>query len=121
MPDEVRMHNRSSVRKGAVAAFFQPDESESFMLGEIVDISEGGLGICYVDVEDRYNESLQVSVYGLDDKAFLERIPCKIVYDLEMPVDPTAILSTRRCGINFEGISKDLLEQLKRFLGAATS
>jgi len=116
MPDELRKYIRSRVRKGAIAAFFQPDENDFFMLGEIVDISEGGLGICYIDIEERYTDSLQVSIYGLDGEAFLSRIPCRIVFDKEVPDDPLAILSVRRCGIQFEGISEDNLDKLKQFI-----
>ena len=116
MPDEARKQIRSRVRKGALVAFFQPGKNEFFMLGEIVDISEGGLGICYIDVEERYHEALEVSVYGLDNAVLLNRIPCRMMYDVEVPNGPLEALSLRRCGIQFEGISKDHLDQLRQFI-----
>lgn len=116
MHDELRKHVRSRVRKGALAAFFLPGQPEALMLGEIVDISEGGLGICYIDIEDRYAGALEVSIHGLDNSVFLSRLPCRIVFDMETPEDPLAILNVRRCGIQFEGISSDQLSSLKEFI-----
>jgi hypothetical protein len=116
MREELRKHTRSQARKGAFATFYKPDETESLMLGEIVDISEGGLGICYIDVEERYNESLEVSIYGLEKEGFLDRMPCRIIYDMHVPEDSLAVLSVRRCGIKFESLPRERLDELGQFI-----
>jgi len=116
MPGDLRKHTRSRAKKGAFAVFFRPNESHHLILGEIVDISEAGLGVCRIDVEERYTEPLEVSVYGLENEGFLDRMPCRIVYDMQVSDDPLEILGVRRCGIQFLDTSEELLDRLKQFI-----
>ena len=50
MVDELRKSLRFEAKEGSFAAFFPPDENNCLMLGRIMDISEGGLGICYLNI-----------------------------------------------------------------------
>ena len=124
MSDESRRHLRFQIKKGAFAAFFPADKNECVMLGEIVDISEGGFGICYIDIEKRYPELLQTSIYGLENAGFVDKMPCKIVYKMVVPANARGVLNVRRCGIQFKELSKHHIEQLKQFIqniGTGTS
>lgn len=123
MDHELRKQKRYHTHQGIIAAFFRPDQSESFMLGEIVDISDGGMGLCYVDIEEQYGESLQVSIYGLDDTILVDRIPCKMVHDAVLPEDSNiySVLGVKRCGVQLMGVTKEQMEQLRRFISEITS
>lgn len=117
MPDELRKYIRFQAKDGTFAAFFLPEKGdECFMLGMIIDISEGGLGVCHIDIEGRQPSSMLVSVYGLEGAGTITKIPCRIVYDVEIPDEARAVLSGRRCGIQFEGLSEEQVDELKEFL-----
>lgn len=116
MSDELRKYIRLQAKDDTFAALFLPDNDQCLMLGKIIDISEGGLGICHIDIENRPPDSLLVSIYGLDDAGIIDKIPCKIVYDMEIPDNPGAVLSPRRCGIRFEPLSEEQEDRVKEFM-----
>ena len=83
-------------------------------LGQIVDISRGGLSFRYIDIGERPNSSLEVMLSIKNNNGFqLEHIPFKTIYDLratkEFPFSATRI---RRRGGRFVGLTQDQASDL---------
>ena len=118
MSHELRENTRFSVKEAVLVAFFPPDQREYIMLGDLTDISENGLGVCYTDTEKQSTESMQVSIFGIENVGFVSRIRCKVVYDINIPGDPLPSPCLRRCGIFFEEPPANRKDQLKQFMGS---
>lgn len=85
-----RRHARYRVREGAYAAL-SPDSAK---MGQIVDISRGGLCFRYIVQKDEFDENNETHVFVGDEGIYLEKMPNRVVEDI--PVDsgdlPGAIL-----------------------------
>ena len=84
-------------------------------LGQIVDISQGGLSFRYIDIGERPNSSLKVKLSIKHNNGFkLEDIPFKTIYDLratkEFPFSSTRI---RRRGGRFVALSQEQISGLE--------
>lgn len=87
---ERRRYTRYKVREGAYAAL-SPDSTK---MGQIVDISRGGLCFRYIVQNDGFDENKETHVFVGDEGIYLEKMPNRVVEDT--PVDsgdlPGAIL-----------------------------
>lgn len=97
---------------GGNAMVFLPDEA---LVGELVDISLGGLAFYYSDTPSRQEYQLQSGILVGDDDLWLEDFPIKTVHDfvVEIPVFSKRPILRRRC-LAFGPLSnhqKSLLEQ----------
>ncbi len=115
MSMEKRAHKRFSGKEGAFAAFLRPNELVN--LGNIVDISIGGLGVRYLCSSETGCECTRIKIFG-SNGAFIhiEGIECKIVYDEEIPNSSWSQLRTRRCGVRFKELNVRQMSKLQEFI-----
>ena len=100
-------------------------------IGSIKDISQGGLS-CDVYVKFEESEAiggetatlLPVDIFISGKKVFLVDILCRVTYDMIGPEERPAYsisIDKRRCGLKFDELSEDQIEQIKHFLEKYTA
>ena len=94
-----RKHKRFQVPQGAFAGL-GPDFDK---IGQIMNISMGGLAFRYVGREGEVNRS-QLDIIMVDPDFYLSNVLCKTVSDFAI-VDGTSFNSTRRACIKFEKLT----------------
>jgi hypothetical protein len=116
MSEEKRKFKRFRVKEGAFAAFVTPHEPIS--MGRIQDIGMGGLCLHYLAMDTSGGEHSAIKIFGSNERFIhLDRIPCRVVYDHEVPEGSWERISTRRCGIEFENLSVKDKVMLEDFIG----
>jgi hypothetical protein len=110
-PAEQRIHKRFRVRENSYVTLRGPVSK----LGQIIDISRGGLSFRYIDIGERPNSSLEVKLSIKKNNGFqLEHIAFKTIYDLratkEFPFSATRI---RRRGGRFVALDPDQISGLE--------
>lgn len=115
MFEEKRKFKRFKGREGAFAAFIKPNELIN--LGQIQDISMGGLCVTYLSTNNRNEDYSAIKVFGSNGRFIhLSRIQCRIVYDYDVPEGSWQQISTRRCGVEFEDLSVKHQSMLQEFI-----
>lgn len=92
-------------------------------VGRIKDISIGGLALEYLTDGASALENSHVDIFIREEKFFLSKLPCKIVYDapIEPSSDPQASgLTHKRCGVQFYRLTNGLKKRLEGFLKVGT-
>jgi len=115
MLEEKRKFKRFKGKEGAFAAFTRPNE---FMnVGQIQDISMGGLCAQYLSTNEDNKGCSEIKIFGTNDRFInLGGVQCRIVYDREVPEDSRKQIRTRRCGVEFENLSAKRLSMLQDFI-----
>jgi hypothetical protein len=104
MSDDNRKHARYRGKEGAFAAFLRPNELVN--LGQIVDISMGGLCVRYLSTNELDQDNAEIKIFGSNGRFIhVDRVQCKVVYDLELPDGTWNQLSMRRCGVEFQKLT----------------
>lgn len=117
MQNELRGEQRYSAKDGAIAAFFPATEGHSFLLGQILDISTGGLALRYFAKEHDSNLPCHLEIFGSDrPPIYIENVPAKVVYDFHVENIPGSPFGVRRCGVQFGELSERHVSQLKYFI-----
>jgi hypothetical protein len=115
MFQEKRKSKRFKGKEGAFAAFVGPNELIN--MGQIQDISMGGLCTRYLSTNEDNKGSSEIKIFGHNDVFIhLDRIPCRIVYDHQEPEGSWGEISMRRCGVEFENVSVKHLTMLLEFI-----
>jgi len=115
MSEEKRRFKRYRAKEGAFAAFIRPNELIN--MGQVHDVSMGGLSVRYLATNDKVGRSSEIKIFGSNDRFIhVDRIKCRIVYDLEVPGGSWEQISTRRCGVEFESLSVKHLTLLQEFI-----
>lgn len=115
MSEEKRKFKRFKGKEGAYAVFIRPEELVN--LGRVIDISLGGLCFRYLSTGDMSRECSGIKIFGRDGNFFhIERVECKIVYDLEIPNGSWAQISTRLCGVEFVNMTGEHKAMLRDFM-----
>ncbi len=117
-PVDGRQHNRFKVRDGGFAAL-----SHGFtVLGQIIDISRGGLSFRYVASEARTNGSAELSILMTDGSFCFEKVPFKTVWDSAMPREfSLGAITLRHCGVQFGDLSHGQRVDLEHFIQSYTT
>lgn len=102
-------------------------------VGEIKNISPGGLAFQYLSDEEEYlsdeewdQEPSQVDIFISSEHRFhLSSVPCSVVYRIPEPrhAEHRVFFSrfgSRQCGIQFEQLTEDKMKQLNLFLETHT-
>ncbi len=115
MAEDKRKHKRFKGKDGAFAAFIKPNELIN--MGQIQDISMGGLCVQYLSTNEPNTECSGIKIFGSNGRFIhVEKVQCKIVYDTEVPEGSWDQLSTRRCGVQFENLSVRHMSMLQDFI-----
>ncbi len=115
MFEEKRKFKRLKGKEGAFAAFIKPNELIN--MGQIQDISLGGLCVRYLSIDGDQERYSEVKIFGSNDRFIhVDRVDCKIVYDQEVPEYSWEQISMRRCGVEFKNLSVKNLAMIQDFI-----
>ncbi len=113
---ELRKNKRFRTNGNARAAFYASPE-DFVKLGQILDISLGGLAIRYVTFGEPTADDVEVELFGSSGPSRqLGKLPCRIVYDYELYDESWGVLQVRRCGLQFGDLSSGQLDQVQSFI-----
>jgi hypothetical protein len=104
-------------RKGAFAAL----ESDSVIMGQIINISKGGLSFRYVADGLNMNDTFQVDIFLEDNGFHLKKAPFKPVFDFHLKNRvPYSTIVINQCGGEFGELTHTQMLQLDYFIGNYT-
>ena len=110
---ERRAHKRFLVREGAYALL----RNNSSKLGQIKNISKGGLAFSYIANGEQMNESFKVDIFINKIGFCLKDVPSKIISDFHIGNRlPFSTFSIRQAGIQFNELNHSQLLQLDNFM-----
>jgi hypothetical protein len=113
--EEKRKSKRFKGKDGAFAAFIRPNELMS--MGQIQDISLGGLCVRYLSGNEDNIGCSEIKIFGSNGRFIhLDRIQCRIVYDHQVLEGSWGEISMRRSGVQFENLSVEHLSVLPDFI-----
>ena len=122
MVTEQRKYTRFSVPDNAYAAL-----GPTFaVVGKIKGISMGGLALEYITDQVSELENIEVDVFLRGKEFHISKIPCKLIYDIPFDTSeknqifPNGLIR-KRCGVQFEKLSKIYRKQLERFIETYTT
>lgn len=108
---ERRAHKRYRLKEDAIVA-------TSARLGQIVDISMGGLSFRYIAKTSTMDEtSNELDIFLSRDDFYLEKVPFeKVSDDVSVYDSPFSIIKMRRFSVKFGSLTSEQKHQLERFL-----
>jgi len=123
MFQERRAHERIPTREGTSSTFSMPKFSYYMLVGQVLDISHGGVGIKYLSNGNGYraNESVQVNMFCADNPIISSGvIPCIIAYDKSVRDNLNGYLTIRKCGLKYGFLTRAQLHSLECFINTCT-
>jgi len=110
---ERRKYTRFRAKDGALIEL----RSHRGRLGEIIDISKGGLAFRYIDIGDRPKGSIELDIFWKETGFRLEKVPAKTVSDLKTTkYFPYSSTKTRRQGVQFGELTRNQISKLDDFI-----
>ena len=110
---ERRGHKRFEVKEGAFASLKGPVSK----LGQITDISRGGLAFRYIDTGVRPARLFDLEISLTDNTFRLKEVSCKSISDSEITNEfHFSSITMRRLGVQFEKLTQDQNSQLEYFI-----
>ena len=110
---EERKHNRFKVQNGGFAAL----HPQFTVLGQIIDISRGGLAFRYVASEARTSGSAKLSILMTDGSFCFEKVPFKTIWDSAIPYEFSfGPITLRYCGVKFGELTHSQRVDLEYFI-----
>ena len=86
-------------------------------LGQIIDISKGGLAFRYIDTGGPPNGSHELDIFLAENGFHLEKVACKTISDSEAEREhPFSTIKMRRRGVQFRALKKYQTSQLEYFI-----
>ncbi len=116
-----RHHTRYSVNEGAYAAL-SPDSAK---MGQIIDISRGGLCFRYIVQVDQMEDTSETHVFVGDEGIYLEKMPNRVVEDIPVEdgpfpasiiMGPRSMRVVRQRRVCFGELSGNQVAQLEYFI-----
>lgn len=103
--------------KESVFLTFRPTFNK---LGSLKDISKSGVSFEYIAYESMDTPiNVEIDIFSKSMDIHLSKVPCKVVYDVKIGDSFTMNqVETRRCGLQFEGLSNQHSLQLKSILSS---
>jgi hypothetical protein len=110
---ERRSHERYQVQQGIYALL----KNGSSKLGQIINISSGGLAFMYINHEKQIGEPVEVDIFISGNGYFLKGIPCKKISDIHVDnFVPFSTFEMRQLGVQFGEMSHGQAAQLDAFI-----
>jgi hypothetical protein len=121
MKEDKRKDERFLVREEVIVAL----RNGFSRVGRVKDISMGGLSFEHIYDEDLEGDPSKGDVFLWVDNYSMADIPCRVVYDIPISEPPeydylTVHFKTRRCGVQFGGLTRNQVTQLDFFLKTHT-
>ena len=117
---ERRRHERFET-KDHIFITFRPHFDR---IGSISDISKGGVSLEYSVIQEytELTDSLWVDIFCSSKKLELSNVPCRLIYDERVNTKGfLKTIETRRCGLEFAGLSQHQAARLEAELGQCMS
>ena len=115
MDKERRCWQRINVSDVAFAEF----EPDSIQVGQLIDISEGGLSFRYIESDEWEDDMKELSIFTPSQEISLNKIPFSTVYDSR--IERGGLFSSmpmRRRSVKFGRLSENQKDQLNRFISS---
>jgi hypothetical protein len=110
---ERRRHKRSQAEEGAYAAV-RPQYDK---IGQIIDVSRGGLAFRYVVSGSEEDASSDLDIFLIGDSFHLDKVPFETVSDEEIPRRSSPGSQViRRCGVQFGELTQMQILKLEEFI-----
>ncbi|MBA4395896.1 MAG: hypothetical protein C0394_00680 [Syntrophus sp. (in: bacteria)] len=119
---ESRKDERFDAKEGATAAIVSPDDNQQYAsIGEIIDISMGGLSLQYDAKTNSYHGfmEMEIEIFGYTSqrmRMYVGRLPCKVIYDRVVASDDKRALDKHHVGIEFSDVPYFKLHKLTNFV-----
>lgn len=133
---ERRKHSRFTVKRGATAAMIKTSSAKEeqaedirlngdssatapkrIQMGQIINISKGGLAFSYIDGEDEHNKLFDLDILSVQDSFYLKKIPADTVWISQALRKPSSsLLKSKEQGLRFEELTPHQISQLDFFL-----
>jgi hypothetical protein len=115
---EARKWPRYPAKRGVLALLTIPCEIQE-RLGELVDLSEGGLAFFYSGDNDPYTGPAEVEIFGFEAPEHgIGRVRCRVVYEITLDKPHGTTSEARRCGLEFDPSLREAADRLRRFINA---
>ena len=121
-PEEEMVDHREHVRYRVPKESFVTIGTDEPIMGQIIDISMGGIAFRYMDSKKPTDES-HLNMFLTEGNVCLDQVPIKAVSDHEIPntvlcktVDeiPPSCRTMRRCGAQFGDLTQHQMSQLQQ-------
>lgn len=110
-----REYKRLKVCEGTYAVL--KPHANSSKLGNIVDISKGGLSFNFIDSQKLFSDFSELDIYVSGSGLMVSHLPVEITSEITLNKDiPFYSVITRRFGVKFSAISDKTRSQLDHFL-----
>ena len=107
--EDKRGDNRFRIQEYAYAVL----RPSSKKVGQIVDISRGGLSFRYPDTGEEHIESFELDIFLVGDDFYLDKIPFRTVSERDMDIElPDQSLTMKQCGVKFDALTIEQIERL---------
>lgn len=111
-PMEHRQYKRFQVPRTTFVALWP----HYVRVGQVKDISMGGLCLCHDVIQMPSNRSLALDIFLAGRAFYLHKVPFEMVWDSE-PADEThSSVDLRRCGLQFGELTTSQALQLDYFI-----
>ncbi|UCD87489.1 MAG: PilZ domain-containing protein [Desulfobacterales bacterium] len=114
---ERRKHKRYRAHDGAFAVL----GPHSTKIGQIIDVSVGGLAFSYIAGKEPSDATFELSILFAQDSFHLTKIPFKTISDQEAKEVPSNTLTMRRSGLQFGELTPSQISQLQYFIRNCTT
>jgi PilZ domain len=110
---ERRKHKRFEVQEGAFASLRGPVSK----LGQITDISMGGLAFRYIDTGVHPDRSFELDISLINSGFHLPEVSCKTISDSAVAKEfYSSSITMRRLGVQFAELTYNQASQLEHFI-----
>ena len=129
---ERRKHPRFKVKRGAVAAMITTSSAKeeqaedipmnegsiaTIQMGQITNISKGGLAFRYFYGENEHNQLFDLDIFSVQDRFYLKKVPVNTVWVSQAVSKPlSSLLKSQHRGLQFEALTPHQISQLDFFL-----
>ncbi len=113
-----REHKRYQVKAGGFAML----TPQFTVLGQIIDISGGGLAFRYVASQQRSNGPSKLSILLTDHSFLLDKVSFRSIWDSAIPCNcSSGSITVRQCGVQFEELTDEQNFGLEQFVSNHTN
>jgi len=112
--EKVKRKHRRFQAKELLFVKFSSEQDES--IGQLLDISRGGLSFRYFTTEEKLPNYADLGIFSSDGEFNIEKIPIKIISDIETEKTSSGKQTLRRYGLQFDTLTPDQTSQLDYFL-----
>ena len=109
---DLRKYKRLRTQDGA----FVDTRISPIKVGEIVNISRGGLAFRYLDIGGHPKESFELDLYSKHNDFRMEKVLVKTIWDRENVGELGFLTRTRLRGVQFGELTRNQFSELERFV-----